>query len=171
MTRKSSYRLNEAIRASEVRVIDRTGKQIGILPTAAAQELARRDGLDLVEVSPNAHPPVVRIVDLKRWLFERERKGVAKAGRKSELKEFRIRPNIGENDLALRVRRAEGFLKKGDKVKLTVVFRGREISHPEVGLEKLKRMVELLKEFGKPEGDPVRTERGYELNIVTKRSA
>ncbi len=149
-------------------MIDRAGKQIGVLTIHEARELAQKEGVDLVEVSPSAQPPVVRIVDLKKWLFERGKQSEGKKGKKSELKEFRIRPNIGENDLAVRARRAEKFLREGDKVKLTVVFRGREFSHPEVGLEKLKKMTEFLKESGKPEGDPVRMERGYELNFVPK---
>lgn len=171
MASKPSYRINEAIRAPEVRVIDKTGKQIGVLPTREALELARKEEVDLVEVSPSAQPPVVRIVDLKKWIFEREKQAEGKKGKKSELKEFRIRPNIGENDLAVRAHRAEDFLRKGDRVKLTVVFRGREFSHPEVGLEKLQKMTEFLKESGKPEGEPVRMQRGYELNFVPKSNA
>lgn len=171
MVSRPSYRINEAIRAPEVRVIDKTGKPVGILSTTEALILARKEEADLVEVSPSATPPVVRIVDFKKWLFERGKQAEGRKGKKSELKEFRIRPNIGENDLAVRARRAEDFLKEGDKVKLTVVFRGREFSHPEVGLEKLKKMAELLRDSGKPEGEPVRMERGYELNFVPKTNA
>lgn len=171
MVRKPSYRTNEHIRVPEVRVIDETGKQIGVLPTQEALKLARKKEKDLVEVAPGAHPPVVRIIDLKKWLFERGKQTEGKKGKRPELKEFRIRPNIGGNDLIVKARRAENFLKEGDKVKLTVVFRGREFSHPEIGLEKLKKMEELLKDAGKPEGDPVRMERGYELSFVPKSNA
>ena len=164
--KKPSYRINERIRATEVRVIDADGKQLGVMATRAAFDSAQSRGLDLVEVAPAAQPPVVRIINYKRWIFEREKQKGEAGEKRSELKELRFRPNIGENDLRLRARRAEDFLRSGDKVKLTVVFRGREMAHPEIGLDKIRLLTEILKEFGKLEKDPVRIERGYEVMLL-----
>ena len=167
---KNSYRTNEAIKAPEVRVIGEGGKQVGVMPTAEALESARQNGLDLVEVAPSAKPPVIKIIDPKHYLFQQGKKEKAtKKGKRSELKEVRIRPNIGNYDLEIRARRAEKFLKEGDRVKLTVVFRGREITHPEVGLAKMGRIIELLKESGDPEKEPERKGRTLEVIINPKR--
>src|SRR3989344_1453445 len=164
--KRPSYRTNEWIRTPELRVIDEGGKQLGVMATRAALEAARSKGLDLVEVAPSAQPPVARIINYKRWLFEREKQKGETTEKRSELKELRFRPNIGENDLRLRARRAEDFLRGGDKVKLTVVFRGREAAHPEIGLEKNRGLAETLKKVGKKEKDPVRVERGYEVMLL-----
>lgn len=172
MVKRPSYRTNDRIRAPEVRVIDAKGKQLGVMPTKDALALAREKELDLVEVAPSAQPPVTKIVDLKRWLFQREKqKKGGKKEKRSELKEVRLRPNIDVHDLKVRVVRAEKFLKGGDRVKLTVVFRGREFTHPEVGLEKIKKVTELLREVGRPEKDPEKIGRGYEVLIVPKKNA
>lgn len=160
---KNSYRINEAIRAEEVRVVGEKGKT-EVMSLEAAIARAHEEGLDLVEIAPSAKPPVVRIIDFQRFLFQQEKKESKKGG-KSQLKEFRIGPNIGENDLEVRTRRAEEFLRAGDRVKLTVVFRGREITHPEVGLAKMKQMTNLLKEVGLSEKDPERLGRTYEVII------
>jgi translation initiation factor IF-3 len=164
--KRPSYRTNERIRVPEVRVIDEDGKQLGVMATMAALESARSRGLDLVEVAPSAQPPVVRIINYKRWIFEREKQKGEASEKRSELKELRFRPNIGENDLRLRARRAEDFLRSGDKVKLTVVFRGREAAHPELGLEKIRLLTDMLKEFGKMEKEPARFDRGYDVMLL-----
>lgn len=167
---KNSYRVNEEIKAAEVRIIDDKGKQVGVMPRQKALELAKEKELDLVEVAPSAKPPVVKIINVKHFLFQREKQEkAAKKGGKSELKEFRIRPNIGENDLGIRVRRAEEFLKEGNQVKLTVVFRGRENAHPEIGLAKIKIMLEQLKEVGIPEKEPERLGKIIEVVINPRR--
>src|SRR3990172_5573532 len=164
--KRPSYRTNEWIRSAELMVIDEDGKQLGVMATRAALEAARSKGLDLVEVAPSAQPPVVRIVNYKRWLFEREKQKGEASEKRSELKELRFRPNIGENDLRLRARRAEDFLQAGDKVKLTVVFRGREAAHPELGLEKIRLITDMLKKFGKMEKEPARFDRGYDVMLL-----
>lgn len=164
--KKTSYRTNEKIRSPQVMVINENGQQVGVMATAEALQSAREKGMDLVEVAPSAQPPVARIIDYKRWLFQREKQKESSKESKTELKEFRIRPNIGENDLRLRVRRAEDFLRSGDRVKLTVVYRGRELSHPEIGLQKIKMVSELLREVGKPEKEPERFARGYEVTFI-----
>lgn len=146
-------RLNAQIRANSVRVIDKEGKQVGVLSVAEALAKARQEGLDLVEVAPQADPPVVRIIDFKKYEFQKkiqERKS-KKAGKTTETKEFRFGPNIGPKDLADRVERAKDFLEEGNKIKITVQFKGRQIAHPEIGMEKIKKLVKALAEVAKVE--------------------
>lgn len=172
MVKPPSHRINEKIKASKVRVIGQKGEQLGVLDIKEALKSAQEKGLDLVEVAPSAKPPVAKILNYKKWLFQKEKqKKAGKKEKKTELKELRIRPNISDHDLERRVERAEDFLKDGDKVKLSVVFRGRERAHPEVGLGKLKKMTESLREYGKPEKDPVRSMRGYEVILVPAKGA
>jgi len=169
MVKKSSYRINHQIKSREVRVVDDQGEQLGVMETSEALKLSQKRELDLVEVAPSAKPPVVRVLDYKRWLFQKEKEEGKKKIR-TQLKELRIRPNIGDNDLEVRVRKAEEFLKDGDRVKLTVFFRGREIAHPEIGLEKIRRVTELLKGIGEPEKDPIRIGRGYEVTFIPSKA-
>ncbi|MEX1061499.1 MAG: translation initiation factor IF-3 [Patescibacteria group bacterium] len=161
---QTSYRLNQRIRSPQVRVIGEKGEQLGVMETGEALKIAQAQDLDLVEVAPNANPPVARILDFKKWLFQREKE--EKKQPKTALKEFRVRPNIGEKDLQVRVGRAEKFLKAGHKVKLAVIFRGRERVHPELGLEKIKQVTEFLKGTGKPEKEPKSIGRGYEITFT-----
>jgi len=170
MVKALFYTTNERIRSPKVRVIDQKGKQLGVLDTKEALEMAQSEGLDLVAVAPSAKPPVAKILNYKKWLFQKEKqRKEGKKEKRSELKELRIGPNIGDHDLERRVSRAEEFLKAGDKVKLSVFFRGRQRAHPEVGLEKINRVIGLLKEVGKPEKDPARSARGYEVILVPGR--
>lgn len=141
-------RVNEAIRVAEVRVIDDEGKQLGIMNTGEALRMAEMKGLDLVEVSPNADPPVCRLMDYGKYVYERaKREREAKKAQKTvEVKEIRLRPKTGEHDVDFKLRNARQFLKAGSKVKVRIVFRGREITHPEVGREVLERIVEALED-------------------------
>lgn len=146
-------RINQQIKAPEIRVIDTEGKQIGVLTLSQALKKAEAEGLDLVEVSPEAKPPVVRILDYKKYLFSQKRKG-AKDKKKTktlETKELRFGPNIGPKDLNDRVARAREFLEGGNKVKVTVQFKGRAITHPEFGLEKINNMVKTLADISEVE--------------------
>jgi translation initiation factor IF-3 len=127
------------IRVREVRVIDEEGQQLGILPIQEALRLARERGLDLVEVAPNAIPPVCRLLDFGKFQYERQKKEreARKAQKIIEIKEIRLRPRTGEHDLDVKVRQTLEFLAEGSKVKVGVRFRGREITHPEVAREQL----------------------------------
>lgn len=139
-------RVNERIRIREVRLIDETGQQLGIVPTFQALSIARERGLDLVEVAPNAVPPVCRIMDWGKERYEQSRKE-RESRRNSKaitIKEVRLKPKTDDHDLDTKTRRAKEFLQEGDKVKLTVLFRGRENLHPEVGRALLDRMLEQL---------------------------
>jgi translation initiation factor IF-3 len=143
-------RVNERIRIREVRLIDDEGNQIGVIPTREALDMARERGLDLVEVAPNASPPVCRLMDYGKFRYEQSRK--ERDSKKNQhvikLKEVRIEPKIGDHDLETKGRHAARFLEAGDKVKLTVLFRGRSITHPELGKELLERLAEQLKDVG-----------------------
>jgi translation initiation factor IF-3 len=149
-------RVNDRIRIREVRLIDEEGQQIGIIPTRDALEMARSKGLDLVEVAPNAVPPVCRIMDYGKFRYEQSRK--ERESRKNqhviELKEVRIRPKIDEHDLETKGRQAAKFLDSGDKVKMTVIFRGREMAHPDIGKGLLDQLADMLRPHGTIEQTP-----------------
>src|SRR3954447_15876754 len=156
ITRPVQTRVNERIRIREVRLIDDAGEQVGIIPTRDALEMARERGLDLVEVAPNAIPPVCRLMDYGKFRYEQSRK--ERESRRNqhvvELKEVRIRPKIDDHDLETKGRQAAKFLDAGDKVKLTVLFRGREMAHPDIGKGLLDQLIELLKTHGTVESSP-----------------
>lgn len=146
-------RVNERIRIREVRLIDEEGEQVGIIQTRDALDMARERGLDLVEVAPNAVPPVCRLMDYGKFRYEQSRR--ERESRKNQhvvrLKEVRIEPKIDDHDLATKGRQAAKFLDAGDKVKLTVLFRGRTITHPEIGRALLDQLVEQLRPHGSVE--------------------
>jgi translation initiation factor IF-3 len=134
------------IRVRDVRLVDENGEQLGILPTFEALRLAQERNLDLVEVAPNAVPPVCRLLDFGKFQYERQKK--EREARKSqkiiELKEIRLKPRTGEHDLDTKVRQTLVFLLEGSKVKVTVRFRGREITHPEIARDQLARFAEKV---------------------------
>lgn len=140
---QEDLRVNERIRISPVRLIDQDGEQVGIVATDEARDIAAAAGLDLVEVAPNSRPPVCRIMDYGKYKYEQARK--AKEAKKKQhtvtVKEIKLRPKIEEHDYGFKMRHARRFLDDGDKVKFTLRFRGREMTHPELGervLEKIK---------------------------------
>ncbi|HYY88310.1 MAG TPA: translation initiation factor IF-3 [Chloroflexota bacterium] len=146
----------------EVRVIDEDNNQVGVMPTTEALELARSKDLNLVEVAPNAVPPVCRILDYGKFKYEEEKK--ERAARKhqhtSELKELRLRPRTDEHDLQVRARAARKFLEEGHKVRLVVRFRGRESSHPEVARAQINHIAERLSDIAVVERAPEMEGRG-----------
>ena len=148
--------MNERIRIREVRLIDEEGTQVGIVPTREALDMARERGLDLVEVAPNAIPPVCRLMDYGKFRYEQSRK--ERESRRNqhvvELKEVRIRPKIDDHDLETKGRQAAKFLDAGDKVKMTVTFRGREMAHPDIGKGLLDQLADMLRPHGSIEQTP-----------------
>ena len=132
--------MNQKIRVREVRLIDDEGNQLGILPIQEALQLAFERNLDLVEVAPNAVPPVCRFLDFGKYQYEKQKKDreARKAQKIIEIKEIRLRPRTGEHDLDTKVRQALSFLEEGSKVKVAVRFRGREITHPEIARDQLE---------------------------------
>ncbi|HUD09552.1 MAG TPA: translation initiation factor IF-3 [Patescibacteria group bacterium] len=147
------YRVNERIYALSLRVLDAEGKQIGVLSKFEALEAARSQGLDLVEVAPMAKPPVAKIVDYKKFLYQEEKKKreEKKKTKVSETKEVRLGPFMSENDLGVMERRAREFLTNGDKVRLVVFFSGRQITHPEFGHKVLDKTIADLSDISKVE--------------------
>jgi translation initiation factor IF-3 len=141
--------VNRRIRAKEVRLIDPEGKQLGVIPTVEALERAASHGLDLVEVSPNVSPPVCRIMDYGRYKYQQNKKLQESKKRQStfQVKEIKLRPRTGEHDFQVKMRHAKRFLDNRDKVKVTVVFRGRENAHTDAGVTLLQRVIEATSEF------------------------
>jgi translation initiation factor IF-3 len=141
-------RVNDRIRISEVRLINENGDQLGVVPIVEAMKKAREAGLDLVEVSPNAKPPVCKLLDYGKYKFELEKKG--KESKKKQkairLKEIRMQPKIDIHDLQFKTKHIKEFLEGGNKVKVTVRFRGRELAHTELGKAVLDRVLELLED-------------------------
>jgi len=149
------YRVNERIFAPTLRVLDTDGKQIGILSKFEALEKARSQELDLVEVAPMAKPPVAKIIDFKKFLYQEEKKKreEKRKAKTSETKEVRLGPFMSDNDLGVMVRRAREFLEAGDKVRLVVSFSGRQITHPEFGHKILDKVLEGLSGISKLDRD------------------
>lgn len=143
---KVQQRTNEMIRVREVRLIDDEGNQLGIVPTQEALRMAKDKDLDLVEVSPNANPPVCKILDFGKYRFEQEKK--LRESKKNQkvlkLKEIRMQPKIGSGDLDTKAKHVQEFLNEGDKVKITVRFRGRELAHTELGFDVLNEVLKRL---------------------------
>ncbi|QAY61861.1 translation initiation factor IF-3 [Microbacterium protaetiae] len=152
----SDPRTNERIRVPEVRLVGPNGEQVGVVAIQVAQRLAQEADLDLVEVAPNSKPPVVKIMDYGKFKYEAAQK--AKEARRNQantvLKEVRFRLKIEAHDYTTKLKRAEGFLQTGDKVKAMILFRGREQQRPELGVRLLKKFAEDVAEFGAVESNP-----------------
>ncbi|MBF4576842.1 MULTISPECIES: translation initiation factor IF-3 [unclassified Frondihabitans] len=152
----SDPRTNDRIRVPEVRLVGPAGEQVGVVPIAMALRLAQEADLDLVEVAPNSKPPVAKIMDYGKFKYEAAQK--AKEARRNQantiLKEVRFRLKIDKHDYETKLKRAEGFLQSGDKVKAMILFRGREQSRPEQGVRLLQRFAEDVAEWGTVENNP-----------------
>jgi translation initiation factor IF-3 len=170
---RDTTRINERIRVPEVRLIDEKGEQVGIIPTADALEMARERDLDLVEVAPQSKPPVCRILDYSKYKYEQEQK--AKAARKHQqqtnVREIKLRPKIAQHDYETKRGHVERFLKQQDKVKVTIMFRGREQSHPERGRMILDRLLEDVSEIATMEQEPLQEGRNMTMLLAPSRGA
>ena len=149
-------------------MIDDEGKQLGVLATKDALEIARRAGLDLVEVAPEAKPPVCRIMDFGKFKYDKNKRSHKSKQHQTKLKEIRLRPKTGQHDIEFKVKQAIGFLQHKDKVQITVVFRGRELAHIEEGEKVMSQIVEKLGEFAKVEGSPSRQPRRIICTMTPK---
>jgi len=165
-------RINEKIRADVVRLIGPDGEQVGIVGVPEALNYADRLNLDLVEVAPMASPPVCKVMDYGKYRYEQEQK--AKEARKRQttisIKEIKLRPKIDDHDFDTKKGHVERFLKKGDKVKLTIMFRGRELVHPHLGERLLRRMADDLAEIGEVESEPSLDGRNMIMMLAPKRN-
>jgi len=154
---EQEFRVNEAIRVPEVRLIGPTGDNVGVVPIRQAIQIARDAEMDLVEVSPNAAPPVCRVLDFGKFLYEREKKDreAKKAQVKVEIKEIRLRPKTNESHRGFKVDDARRWLLQGHKVRVTIRFRGREMDYPEIALEDLREIAQALADVGIIEQSPM----------------
>ena len=153
---KENLRINEEIRVREVRVTTAEGEQLGIMQVRDALQMAIEQNLDLVEVAPTARPPVCRIMDYGKFKYEQQKrdKEAKKKQKIVTIKEVKLRPNIEDHDFDVKKKNALRFLEDGDKVKVTIMFRGRELSHPELGRVLLVRMAKELADIANVERDP-----------------
>jgi len=170
-TQRDLPQINERIRFPEIRVIDSDGSQVGIITPSEALRMAEEQELDLVLISETAKPPVCKIMDYGKYKFEQEKK--AREARKkqhtADVKEVKMRYKIDEHDYNVRVNQAQRFLKSGDKVKATVIFRGREIQHSNLAEDLLKRMATDLQEFGDVQQFPKREGRNMMMLLAPKK--
>ncbi len=165
-------RINERIRVGEVRLIDEGGKQVGIVPTDQALSLAQERDLDLVEVAPDARPPVARLLDYSKYRYEQEQN--AKAARKHQqqvnVREIKLRPKIATHDYETKKGHVERFLRNQDKVKVTIMFRGREQAHPERGRDLLRRLYEDIEGLATIEQEPLQEGRNMSMLLAPIRA-
>jgi translation initiation factor IF-3 len=170
-TQRDLPQINERIRFPEIRVIDSDGSQVGIITPSEALRMAEEQELDLVLISETAKPPVCKIMDYGKYKFEQEKK--AREARKkqhtADVKEVKMRYKIDEHDYNVRVNQAQRFLKSGDKVKATVIFRGREIQHSNLAEDLLKRLATDLQEFGDVQQFPKREGRNMMMLMAPKK--
>ncbi|HET8537113.1 MAG TPA: translation initiation factor IF-3 [Solirubrobacteraceae bacterium] len=164
---RDTTRINERIRVPEVRLIDETGQQVGVMRTDEALRYAQQKDLDLVEVAPDARPPVCRVLDYSKYKYEQAQK--QKAARKHQqqinVREIKFRPKIAEHDYATKKGHVERFLRHKDKVKVTIMFRGREVTHPERGVMILDRLAEDLGELAVVEQRPIQDGRNMTMML------
>lgn len=168
--RRVSARINGQIDVPSVLLVDEQGNQVEVMPTARAREYASSRDLDLVEVAAGASPPVCRVMDYGKWRYEEDRR--ARQSRRNQVevtfKEVQLRPKIGAHDYAWKRDQLAGFLQKRSKVKLVVLFRGRERAHPERGVALIEQMVEDVRELGQLENSPVLEGRSLTVVIAPK---
>ena len=164
-------RVNDRIIAREVRLVGEKGEQLGIMPLVQAREVAKKQNLDLVEVAFNTSPPVCRLLDYGKYKYQQAKKEqeAKKSQKASQLREVRLRPKIGAHDFESKAKTAMKLLGDGAKVKVTILFRGREITHPELGWRLLQRMSETIGEAAVMERQPVLM--GRQMNIILVPSA
>ena len=164
--KNDDVRVNESIRAQTVRLISAEGEQLGIMPMKKALATAEQEGLDLVEVAPNSDPPVCRIMDYGKYKYQASKKGqvARKKGKTYQVKEIKLRPHTEEHDLGFKIKNLKKFLMKKARVKVTVIFRGREMSYMDAGIELLERIAQEVTEEGSVEQPPTR--EGWRLTMV-----
>lgn len=163
-----NYRINERIRAQKVRLIDQDGTQLGVVSLKEAKTRAATAKLDLVEIAPTAEPPVVKILDYGKfkYLQQQKEKEAKKHNPKQDHKEVRFRVTIEDHDFQTKAKQAQKFLSQGYKVKAIVQFKGRQISHPELGTKVMDHLIEQVKEAGKPETPPRKDGRNITVMLI-----
>jgi len=165
-------RRNQQIKIPEVRLIDQNGDQVGVMATDEARERAAAAGLDLVEISPKARPPVCKIMDYGKFKFEQAKKQqqAKKKQKKVQLKEVKFRPNTDDGDFQVKMKNLRKFIDQGNKVKVTIMFRGRELAHRELGSQMLDRVVEEVQEEAVVEQRPAKMEGRFMIMLLAPKS-
>ena len=156
MSKADEPRVNDEITSSSIRLVDQNGNMLGVVAAAEGIRLAEQAGLDLVEIAPTASPPVCKILDYGKYRYEIQKKAheARKKQKVIQIKEIKLRPTIDKHDLEIKVRNVIGFVDEGDKVRITLRFRGREMDHQELGMQVLERVQESLKDQAKIESPP-----------------
>jgi translation initiation factor IF-3 len=165
---RQQTRVNEQIRISPIRLIDAEGNQMGIVPTDEALAKARETNQDLVEVAPQAKPPVCRIMDFGKFKYQQGKKQSKGHTHHTKTKEIRLRPKTGEHDIEFKIKRAKQFLEHKDKVQVSVLFRGREMAHVEEGHRVMEGVLQELSEYGKVEAPPQQMGRRIICTVAPK---
>lgn len=165
---KNQQRINDQIRITPVRVVSDDGEQLGVMATTEALERARQADLDLVEVAPNASPPVCRIMDYGKYKYQQKKRQHRTHTHQTKIKEIRVRPKTGDHDINVKVNKAREFLGNRDKVTVTVVFRGREMAHVEEGTRVLQGVLEQLADVCKVESPPRQFGRRMSCTVAPK---
>ena len=165
-----NIRINQEIKSKELRVVDNNGEQLGIMKLAEAQKLANEKGLDLIEIAPSANPPVAKIMDWSKYQYQKikEQQKNRKKSRISELKQMRVGLKISDNDLNIKLNKVNKFLDKGDNVRITVVFKGREMAHKELGYKMIDRIKEILGDKITIDQQPKMSGRNLSMSIRRK---
>jgi translation initiation factor IF-3 len=162
---RNYIRKNDKIRAREVRVIGSDGEMLGVMPPEEAVKIAKAEGLDLVEVAANAHPPVCRILEFGKYKYELSKNKKNKEKSAKRIKEAKFRPRIEEHDYVTKLRRSEKFLHQGNKLKITLMFRGREMEHIDIGMDVVRRAIQDLSGVGRPDDEPKLNGRFIMVNL------
>lgn len=168
--KKDRIRINEEIRVAEIRLIGPDGEQVGLMKPADAIKIAEENELDLVEISPNATPPVCRIMDYGKFRYQQSKK--EKISKKKQhvihVKEIRFRPTIDTHDIEFKVKQARKFIEQGNHLRVRILFRGRQIVHPELGQAVLERVIKELEDVAKIENPPVSEQRSIIASFIPK---
>ena len=163
------HRINEMIRISQVRVVSAEGEQLGVMSTAEAIAAARFANLDLVEVAPDAKPPVCRIMDYGKFKYQQKKRQTKQQVNKTKIKQLRLRPKTGDHDIQVRLKQAREFLVHKDKVQIFVIFRGRELAHVDEGQKLMDYMIEQLEDVAKIETPPKRMENKRVMCVLAPK--
>jgi translation initiation factor IF-3 len=168
--KEAEVRVNQRIKAREVRLISDTGEQLGVVPIREALQMSEERGVDLVEVAPNANPPVCRLMDYGKYKYELKKQATAKRQKTQTVKELKFRPNIGDHDLDVKINRIREFLEDDNKTKIRIFFRGREIVHPELGRVLANRIIERVSDIGGVDMPPKLEGKNLIMVISPKKS-
>ena len=169
-SKEPEVRINQRIRSKEVRLVDTDGSQLGVVSIQEALDLSDQRGVDLVEVAPNANPPVCRLMDYGKYKYELKKQAAAKKQKSQTVKEIKFRPNIGDHDLDVKINHIREFLEDDNKTKIRIFFRGREIVHPELGRKLADKILERVADLGGVDSPPKMEGKNLTMVITPKKN-